>query len=423
VAVDCGTSSAAEIARLTADGIDVIVLDHHVLKEAPPRCVALVNPKLGSEAHELCSAGIVFKVAHALLKRRPCPGLDLREYLDLVALGTVADVVPLAAENRILVKRGLVQIAQSRWPGVRALVAVSGAKPPFSAGDVGFKLGPRLNAAGRLGTAQDALDLLLTDDPARAQTLAEALDRQNRERRAVEETVHAEAEEQIAAGFDPVRDAAVVVGAQGWHAGVVGIVASRLMRRYHRPTLVAGFDENGVGKGSGRSIPGFSLVAALQACCGPLSRHGGHEMAAGFALEWPRFEEFRTAFLAHAAATLGPEQLRPRLHLDGLLTLRQIDFDLLRHHDALQPFGTGNLQPLFMARGLRLVAEPKVLKEKHLSVRLAQDGHVVRAIWFGGAAEELPPSPWDVAFRVERNEYDGHVQPQLEIRAVRPQGG
>lgn len=419
VAVDCGTSSVAEIDRLTRAGVDTIVFDHHTLKETAPACLALVNPKLGCEGHELCSAGVVFKAAHALLKRRPCPGIDLRHYLDLVALGTVADVVPLERENRILVKRGLLEIARSRWPGVTALVNVSGAKAPFTPGDVGFKFGPRLNAAGRLGTAQDALDLLLTDDPARAQTLAQSLNLQNQDRRSVEESVLAEAEAQLAESYDAASEAAVVVGARGWHPGVVGIVASRLMRRFHRPTLVAGFDENGVGKGSGRSIAGYSLVAALQACGSHLTKHGGHEMAAGFALEWPRFEEFRAAFLAHARQTLGPDQLRPRLQVDGVLTLREIGFDLLSQHDSLQPFGTGNPQPLFIARRLRPAAEPRVLKEKHLSLRLEQNGHVLRAIWFGGAAEPLPPPPWDVAFRIERNEYDGKVLPQLEVRAVR----
>ncbi len=422
IAIDCGTSSTAEIERLTQEQVDVIVFDHHVTKSALPRCTALVNPKLGSEGHELCSAGIVFKAAHALLKRRPCPGVDLREYLDLVALGTVADVVPLAQENRILVKRGLVQIAQSRWPGVRALMRVAGGKAPLTPNDVGFKLGPRLNAAGRLGTAQDALDLLLTDDVERAETLAEALDLQNRERRSVEEAVATEAEAQIASGYDPQRDVALVVGARGWHPGVVGIVASRLMRRYHRPALVAGFDEQGLGKGSGRSISGFSLVAALQACGSHLLKHGGHEMAAGFALEWDHFGSFRDAFLAHAGSLLGEEQLRPKLVLDGELALREICFAFLSQHDGLQPFGTGNPQPLFIARRLTLGGEPRVLKEKHLSLRLRQDGHEVRAIWFGAAQEKLPPPPWDVAFRLERNEYEGTVRPQLEVRAVRSWG-
>src|SRR5258708_16748827 len=202
IAVDCGTSSVAEIAALRAQGIDVIVLDHHESKEALPTCAALVNPKLGDDFHYLCSVGIVFKVAHALLKQRPVEGFDLRDCLDLVALGTVADLVPLRGENRIFVRRGLAQLAESKWIGLRALVEVSGLSAPFSPGNIGFGLAPRLNAAGRLGTAQDALELLLTEDAGRARTLAMNLDVQNRERRTVEEAVFLQAEAQLAESFD-----------------------------------------------------------------------------------------------------------------------------------------------------------------------------------------------------------------------------
>ena len=293
IAVDCGTSAVAEIAALQAQGIDVIVLDHHECKEALPQCAALVNPKLGDDFHYLCSVGIVFKVAHALLKQRPVDGFDLKECLDLVALGSVADLVPLRSENRVFVRRGLSQLAESKWIGVRALVEVSGLRAPFSPANIGFGLAPRLNAAGRLGTAQDALELLLTEDAGRARTLATSLDAQNRERRAVEEAVFQQAEVQLAEWFDATRDAAIVVGAAGWHTGVVGIVASRLQKRHHRPTFVVGFDETGIGKGSGRSIEGLSLVAALERCAGLLDRHGGHEMAAGLTLREARFAEFR----------------------------------------------------------------------------------------------------------------------------------
>lgn len=418
IAVDCGTSSAREIAELTRAGVEVIVLDHHLPKCELPLCTALVNPKLGDEGHSLCSAGIVFKVAHALLKRRPLAVCDLREYLDLVALGTVADLVPLEGENRILVKRGLAQLERSRWTGVRALIEVAGVKSPFSAGDIGFKFGPRLNAAGRLGTAQDALELLLTEDPARARTLARALDAQNRERRAVEEQVLLEAQALVEARLAECT-AAIVTGSPGWHPGVIGIVASRLMRQYHRPTLVVAFDENGLGKGSGRSIAGFSLVAALEACGHHLQKHGGHEMAAGLSVELERFDHFRAAFLAHARATLTDDHLRPRLHLEAELPLREISLALLERHEQLQPFGMGNPQPLFFARGVTFAAEPRVLKEKHLALRLQQGRHQARAIWFGGVEGNPPPPPWDIAFRIERNEYLGNVEVQIQIKAVR----
>lgn len=419
IAVDCGTSSVAEIAALQAQGVDVVVIDHHECQGALPPCVALVNPKLGADFHYLCSVGLVFKTAHALLKRRPLADFDLRTHLDLVALGTVADLVPLVEENRTLVKHGLGQLAKTRWPGLRELIEVSGLRAPFSPPNVGFGLAPRLNAAGRLGTAQDALELLLTEDSARARTIATSLDAQNRERRAVEEDVFHQAEEQLAGWFEPARDAAIVVGAPGWHTGVIGIAASRVQKRHHRPTFVIGFDETGTGKGSGRSIPGFSLVAALAACGEFLEKHGGHEMAAGLTLQQARFPEFRAAFLAHARAQLSAEQLQPRIHLDAELTLGEIDYEMLAHHEALQPFGMGMPQPLFVARGVTLAGEPRVMKEKHLSLMLRQHGDEYRAVWFGSAKEEKPRLPWDIAFQIERNEWQGSVTPQIHIRAVR----
>jgi single-stranded-DNA-specific exonuclease len=422
IAVDCGTASVAEIASLQAQGIDVIVLDHHECKDALPACIALVNPKLGEDYHYLCSVGIVFKLAHAMLKRRPVEGFDLRDYLDLVALGCVADLVPLRGENRVLVRRGLARLEASRWVGVRMLVEVSGLRSPFSPGDIGFGLGPRLNAAGRLGTAQDALELLLTEDAGRARSLAVNLDAQNRERRAVEESVFKEAEVQLAEWFDAVRDAAIVVGAPGWHPGVVGIVASRLQKRYHRPTLVIGFDETGLGKGSGRSIEGLSLVAALARCAGHLEKHGGHEMAAGLTMREVNLADFRRSFCACARDLLTDEQLQPRLRLDAELALGEIDYALLDQHEALQPFGMGNPQPVFAARGVTLAAEPRVMKEKHLSLILRQGRREYRAVWFNAASEALPRPPWDVAFQIERNEWQGTVSPQIHIKAVRHTG-
>ncbi|MGB8167212.1 MAG: single-stranded-DNA-specific exonuclease RecJ [Chthoniobacteraceae bacterium] len=419
IAVDCGTSSVAEIAALQAQGVDVVVLDHHECKDALPACIALVNPKLADEYHYLCSVGLVFKLAHALLKRRPLADFDLRETLDLVALGTVADLVPLTAENRVLVRRGLVQLERTKWVGLRALIEVAGLKPPFKPADVGFGLGPRLNAAGRLGTAQDALELLLTEDASRARTIAAGLDAQNRERRTVEDDVLRQAEAQLAEWFDAERDAAIVVGAPGWHPGVVGIVASRIQRRHHRPTLVIGFDEDGLGKGSGRSIPGLSLVASLAHCGHLLERHGGHEMAAGLTLREANFVQFRDAFRECARGLLSAEQLQPIQNLDVELALGEIDYELLGAHESLQPFGMANPQPVFVARGVTLVFEPRVMKEKHLSLMLRQGRDEHRAVWFGAASEALPRQPWDVAFTIERNDWQGNVSAQIHIKAVR----
>ncbi len=432
VAVDCGTTSVAEISHLRDLGVDVIVLDHHEPKDALPPAVAIVNPKVrgmrkadGGEPKSeicfgyLCSAGLAFKFAHALLKRRALPDFDIKTLLDLAAIGTVADVVPLVEENRILVRAGLERIAQSRWPGVRALVEVAGLRAPFRPADIGFGIGPRLNAAGRLDSAAAALELLLTDDPARAQSLALSLDLQNRERRAIEAEVLALAEAQIAGLYDPGSESAIVVGGAGWHPGVVGIVASRLQRRYHRPAFVVGFDAMGLGKGSGRSIEGLSLVAALTHCGGLLEKFGGHEMAAGLTMRQEHFETFRAAFAEAAGGMLTSENLQRTLRLDAELHLADITLDLLDEHDALQPFGTANHQPIFFTRGLTLVGGPRLMKDKHWSFLFRHGRAQCRAVWWNAADETLPPLPWDIAYTVSRNEWNGRVEAQLEIRGVR----
>jgi single-stranded-DNA-specific exonuclease len=421
VAVDCGTNSTAEIAALRDRGIDVIVLDHHEPDVSLPACAALVNPKLGDGAFAyLCSAGIVFKVAHALLKASPLPGFDLRDVLDLVALATLCDLVPLVGENRILVRAGLDQMTRSRWPGITALLSAAGVSTPVRAADIGFRVGPRINAAGRLGTAQEALQLLLTDDPAEALRIAASLDAQNRERQAVERAVAIEVETWLDANFDAARDASIVAGARDWHQGVLGIVASRISRRHHRPTLIVGFDETGQGKGSGRSIEGLSLVEALRRCETHLGNFGGHEMAAGLNVHEDRFSEFRAAFESTTRSLVTREMLVPRLHLDAEVSLAAFGHDLLDAQDMLAPFGNGNHQPLLLARAVTPAAEPRVLKEKHLRIAFIGDRRqTVNAIFFNGAEHPLPRPPWDVAFHLERNAWNGRVEAQMQIIAIR----
>ncbi len=419
VAVDCGTNSIAEIARLRALDIDVIVLDHHEPDTTLPDCSALVNPKLGDGAFSyLCSVGVVFKVAHALLKASPLPGFELREMLDLVALATICDLVPLVAENRILVRSGLEQMSRTRWPGLAALLRVSGVASIVRTSDVGFRLGPRINAAGRLGTAQEALQLLLTNDPAEATRIAASLDAQNQQRQSVERHVAIEVECWIEKNFDGNRDAAIVAGARDWHQGVLGIVASRVMRRHHRPTLLVGFDETGSGKGSGRSIEGLSLVEALRRCEAHLGNFGGHEMAAGLNVHEDAFEDFRAAFEATARAMVTDDMLVPRLRIHGEVALEDFGDSLLAAQQMLEPFGSGNAQPLLFARRISPAAEPRVLKEKHLRFVFAGD-RPVSAIFFNGAEHPLPRAPWDVAFHLERNEYNGRVEAQMQIVAIR----
>lgn len=421
IAVDCGTSSVAEIAELKKRGTEVIVLDHHEPKSALPECVATVNPKISDECvfRYLCSVGIVFKVCHALLKTRPVESFDLKAQLDLVALGTVADIVPLEGENRLLVHHGLRQIARSQRPGIRKLMEVAGVRPPVFAEDIGFRLGPRLNAAGRLTTAEKALQLLLTRDENEAAELAALLDVQNRERQSVEKEIFAAADEQVTREFDPLRDAAIIVGARDWHPGVLGIVASRLARKYHRPTVVIGFDGEGPGKGSGRSIEGLSLVEALGHCEKWLEKFGGHEMAAGLTIREENLPGFAADFRRAAGELLSAEVLQPRLHLDHELRLSELNGDLLRWHEMLEPFGSGNAQPTFFARAVEPAIAPRVLKDKHLVLRLRQRNYQARAIYFGGASAALPAPPWDVAFQIHADEYEGEKRLQVHVHALR----
>lgn len=419
IAVDCGTTSVKEIARLRSRGVDVVVLDHHEPAEERPDCVALVNPKLGSSFHYLCSAGVVFKLAHALLKSSRVEGVDLREYLDLVALATIADIVPLVDENRIFVSHGLRQMENTRWPGLAALKQVSGVGSPIRVGDVGFRMGPRINAAGRLGPASEALALLLTEDFREADRLASGLDAHNRERQGVERHVVKEAEEWVDKNFQSNSDVSIVAGSRDWHIGVLGVVASRLMRRHHRPTFVVGFDENGAGKGSGRGIEGLSLVELLRECAGHLEKFGGHEMAAGISIQEKSFPAFREAFESAARGAATDEMLIPRLNLDCEVPLREIDYALMETQDLLEPFGNSNPQPVLFSRAVTPASAPRVMKEKHLRVDFSVGREKMAAVFFNAPVEDLPRPPWDIAYTLEWNHWNGRSEPQLRLLEVR----
>ncbi len=352
IAVDCGTNSCKEVAAIRARGVDVLILDHHETTGARPDCVALVNPKRDGEGlGYLCSAGVVFKLAHAILKLSPRPGIDLKDYLDIVALATVADIVPLVGEKPHPRASRPRPDGTLRWPGLRALMVVAGVDAPISANALGYRLGPRINASGRLGTAQESLRLLTTDDIAEASRLADSLDHQNRERQLVERQLTDEVETWVLGNFNPIRDACIVAGQRDWHHGVLGIVASRIMRRYHRPTLLIGFDETGLGKGSGRSIEGLSLVHALQQCAEHLEKFGGHEMAAGVTIHEDRFSTFRDAFHASAREMMSDDLLVPKLRVDGELPISQVTHSFLECQSRLEPYGSANPSPSMQPAG------------------------------------------------------------------------
>ena len=430
VAVDCGSTSTEVIEGLRSRGVEVMVLDHHQVSTPPPPAVALVNPQLlPAEDHlrNLCSAGLAFKLAHAILKR--CRALnwpaaqahDLKEYLDLVALGTIADIVPLQHENRIFARIGLERLAETSRVGLQSLKRVAGIQHSVDCHHVAFQLAPRLNAAGRLETALDALDLLLTNDPARADSLAEALDQQNRERQSIEKKIADEVISAVRARFNPASDFAIVEGDANWHLGVVGIVASRVLREFHRPVLILGSDGTENWRGSGRSIEGFDLAANLRQCSDLLLKHGGHAMAAGVTMASSRLADLKTRFNELARTTLSAEALQPILKLDAEVRLAELSFPFLKSLERIAPIGQGNPCIQFAARGLRQAGTPRRLgsEQQHLRFAVSDGLATHQAVWWNCELQELP-ARFDLAFAPELSEYNGTLGIQLKVLDLKP---
>jgi len=437
VAVDCGTSSVSEIADLKKHKVDTIVLDHHEPGQKPPDCVALVNPKTvgrasrsplseGNHRQDACatpfaSVGVSFKLAHALLKRdrQLSERIDLRDHLDLVAVGTVADVVPLIGENRILVKTGLERLPHTQKIGLRALMDMAGVTDEVSPYHIGFRIAPRLNAAGRLSDATAALELLLTDDPSRAKEMATLLDEHNAERQRIEEHM---VEEAMAMARAQERDRVLVLAKKGWHVGVIGIVASRIQQEFYKPTIAIGIEDK-LGKGSCRSVTGFSIVAALQHCAPLLERFGGHEMAAGLSVKAGNVEELRRRLNAFAASELKDEDLSQRIRIDAVARLDDFDEEFFEQLDRLEPCGPENPTPVFVLEGVRLRGAPRVVGKNHLRFNVTDGDTTAQAIWWGRGDFELPQGNFDVAFTPELNEFRGVENVQLKVRDVRSSAG
>lgn len=435
LAVDCGSTAVETIAWLQGRGVEVIVLDHHQVSSPAPQTVALVNPQLtpagqpGGDFQELCSVGLAFKLAHALLKRGRETGLpgaqefDLKPLLDLVALGTIADLVPLTGENRILVTAGLERLNASQRPGVLALKAVAQSPARLGTHDVGFQLAPRLNAAGRLETATEALRLMLAGTLDEAMPLAQNLDARNRERQQIEKTMAAQAIGLVRSKFDPQRDFAIVEGQLLWHIGVVGIVASRVVQEFYRPTLIIG-GENGEMRGSGRSIAGFDLAAALRECDDLLQRHGGHAMAAGLSVTPGNLDPLRARLNAIARRTLRPEDLQPPLRLDAEISLGELDLRSLAELDKLKPTGMGNPGLQFCAPKLTHQKPPQRMGAGKQHVKMwVTDGRVTHeAVWWNAGAGPLPAGEFALAFSPGINEFDGRTTVQLKVLDWRAAG-
>jgi single-stranded-DNA-specific exonuclease len=413
--VDCGVTAVAEVRLARELGIETIVTDHHQAGEELPDC-PILHPELSNYPFpSLCGTAVAWKLACALR--------EADADLDLVALATVADVVPLVGENRALVKRGLVEMRRARRPGLRALMASAKCElTRLDEGDLAFRLAPRINAAGRLYRADAGVELLLTEDEARAEEIAAELGRANSERRAREREVDTAAEAARRELPERLREASgLVLAGEDWHPGVVGIVASRLVERHHRPVVVVSLDGEGGGRGSGRSIPGFDLHAALQACSEHLVSFGGHRAAAGLALRAEDLDAFRDAFAAHAAAVLGPEDLRRTERIDAMVGGVGLGLDLAEELAQLAPFGMGNPGVRLMVPSAR-VSDVRTMGEgRHARFSLHSGAHRALGVAFGrsslGVGDE---EPVDAAVRLEVNHWNGSVEPRVVLRELYP---
>jgi single-stranded-DNA-specific exonuclease len=417
ISVDNGIRAGAAIRRATELGIDVIVTDHHLPETDLPPAFAIINPSredCGYPNPNLCGAGVTLKLAHAALTRAGWPDAKLyrvlESFLKLVAIATVADMVPLTGENRVIVKYGLGGLGDVRNPGLRALLDVAGFRDRIpNATEVGFRIAPAINASGRMDSAGQAVKMFLTSDVAEAEAIARDLFALNLERQTAERAIVHEIFERCTATPVTDGDAALVFCGEGWHRGVVGIVASRVMQRFHRPAIVMGM-ENGVAQGSGRSIEAFHLLDALESMREIFTKFGGHAHAAGLTMPAEAVDAFRERLRAYAAARLTPEEMRPVVRVDAVLDLADVNEDLWSALEKIAPFGMDNARPVFALRGARLAGPPQLWKEKHLKIAVKQSGRtvVLKAFGMGERAGELQDGGvLDMAFEIERDWYGG----------------
>jgi single-stranded-DNA-specific exonuclease len=429
VTADCGTVAHEAIASAGRLGIDVVVTDHHTPGPTLPDAVAVVNPNRPDCTYpdrSLAGVGVAFKVCHALAVQRGIDPKTLWYYLDLVAVATIADLAPLRGENRIFTRFGLKLLRETRNPGLAALLVEAGidATQPIAGGQVSHVLAPRINAVGRMGDAMRGVELLLADDVARAGALARVLEEENAVRKAVDRQTLREALQMLETTYEPDRDWAIVLGSKDWHPGVIGIVASRVVERIHRPTILLSLDPAaGRARGSARSIPGFHLYDGIRACSDLLERFGGHRQAAGLDVRIDKIDALRDAFNAHAHSVLEPEDLVQNVSIDLELTLAEANvafIDMLRH---LGPFGMGNPAPVFVARSVHLVREPRIVGDGHAKLLLGDDTGRLEAIGFGmgdrvrGARAQ---DRFDLAFHLQVDDWNDQRRPQARLLDLEP---
>jgi single-stranded-DNA-specific exonuclease len=429
VTVDTGITAVEEVEYASSTGMDVVITDHHEPVEKIPHAYAIIDHKQPdcNYGGELSGVGVAYKFAQALYHRLSQDERELQEHLDLVALGTSADIVPLVGENRILTKFGMHQISRTNKPGLKSLAFVSGLMgKDISTGQVVFILAPRINALGRLGDAREAIRLLSTRDERLAAEIARKLDAENRRRKEIDEQTLHQALEQMREVTNLETDQAIVLAEEGWHQGVIGIVASRLVERFHLPTVMIAITD-GEGKGSARSIPGFHLCDALKECEDLLVKYGGHKYAAGLSIKPENIPEFRERFKKVSMNHLSREDIVPKLHIDLEIELEEIHDDFMKSIEAFSPFGPQNLRPVFLTRNCEVLGQPYVVGHNHLKMRVRKGDALFDVIGFGFGAKAQQISDKgclvDIVYALEYNTYNGRTHIQIRLRDIKLTAG
>jgi single-stranded-DNA-specific exonuclease len=426
ISVDCGITANEEIDLARSLGIDTIITDHHEVQEEIPRAEAVLDPKNPQDDYPdafLAGVGVAFKLAQGLYAHLGLDDSELENHLDLVALGTAADIVPLVGENRILTRFGLEQVTKTDKVGLRSLVEVTGLMgEEIQTGHVVFILAPRINAVGRLGDAERAITLLATNQPDRARSIAKFLNDENRRRQGIDETILREALDLVERTVDLKNDRAIVLASDQWHPGVIGIVASRVVEKYYRPTVLIAL-EGDEGKGSGRSISGFNLYQALEDCQEHLIRFGGHKYAAGLTIDASQVPVFRERLNGIAAERLDPEQMVPSLKIDIRIALEDVGEPLLMALSELAPFGPQNMRPVMMASNLEVVGYPRVVGRNHLKFKVRQNDRALDVIAFDQGQHladlQVGKPTLSLAFVLEENRWQGRSSLQLRAKDMK----
>ena len=432
ISVDCGITSFEPLHWARENGLDVIVTDHHLPKEdGLPPAVAVINPNQPGCPYpdkNLAGVGVAFKLAHALLRARGKEHL-VKSFLKIVAIGTIADIMQLTGENRAIVALGLKDLPNARNYGLRALMEVAACTKEMTAYDVGFRIAPRLNAAGRMDAARAVVELLETDDFEKARVLADHLDQRNRERQEMQkQIVQLVFEEYLASGGRRAGGHFAVVAGNGWHRGVIGLAAAKISEKLHRPAVVISLAD-GIGVGSARSIKPYHLLSGLDSCAELMEKHGGHAQAAGMTIKAENIAALRLRLNEHAFSVLSEEDLIPEIQIDALVTSQNLSLALAEDLRQLEPFGAGNPRPTFLTRNLRLSSEPLLMKEKHLKLRLTDAASkTFEAVWWNGAEETeglnlRPNAQLDLAYTPEINRWNGQSRLQLVVKDARSSSG